>query len=425
MSPIKFLIRTFKDYYKKNEANLREVSDFTKREFAFLPWDKSIMLRHMGFENIDTLNQYIINSAPRHVYSSGTLYKHPEIPNMEKKGYEGCDLIVDIDVDHFYTPCKDDHDGWYCKSCLKNGKGMPPACPECGSLKIKRISWICEKCLDIAKKEVQKLLFNFLIPDFGIDQNSVMIAFSGHRGYHLKVEDESLRPLSSEARREIVDYLTGENLNFELLGLRTRSGIVYGISQKNLGWARKLNNEIQLLLTQSDMAIEHFLLNLGFKKNHIKSFLNYKDTFLETFRNSELNDWSVEGFDINKWKIFLKGIAKRVGANIDEPVSIDIHRLIRYPGTLHGRTGFKVQDLSIEELEEFNPLDANNKSKDPIVFEQEGIEINLKIVEEFVPATKIKGITYGPYDQGDKIKVPKHIADYLLCKEVAEPVSMI
>jgi len=70
-------------------------------------------------------------------------------------------------------------------------------------------------------------------------------------------------------------------------------------------------------------------------------------------------------------------------------------------------------------------LDANNKSKDPIVFEQEGIEINLKIVEEFVPATKIKGITYGPYDQGDKIKVPKHIAVYLLCKEVAEPVSMI
>ncbi|TFG02713.1 MAG: hypothetical protein EU542_04380 [Promethearchaeota archaeon] len=425
MSPIKFLIRTFKDYYKKNAANLREVSDFTKREFAFLPWDKSIMLRHMGFENIDTLNQYIINSAPRHVYSSGTLYKHPEIPNMEKKGYEGCDLIVDIDVDHFYTPCKDDHDGWYCKSCLKNGKGMPPACPECGSLKLKRISWICEKCLDIAKKEVQKLLFNFLIPDFGIDQNSVMIAFSGHRGYHLKVEDESLRPLSSEARREIVDYLTGENLNFELLGLRTRSGIVYGISQKNLGWARKLNNEIQLLLTQSDMAIEHFLLNIGFKKNHIKSFLNYKDTFLETFRNSELNDWSIEGFDINKWKIFLKGIAKRVGANIDEPVSIDIHRLIRYPGTLHGRTGFKVQDLSIEELEEFNPLDASNISKDPIVFEQEGIEINLKIVEEFVPATKIKGITYGPYDQGDKIKVPKHIAVYLLCKEVAEPVSMI
>ncbi|TFG16779.1 MAG: hypothetical protein EU531_05335 [Promethearchaeota archaeon] len=425
MNPTKFLIRTFKDYYTKNAANLPKVSKFTKREFAFLPWDKSIMLRHMGFENITSFSHYLINSAPKHVYSSGSLYNHPEIPNMEKKGYEGCDLIIDIDVDHFYTPCKDDHDGWYCKSCFKNGKGMPLACPECGSLKLKRISWICEKCLDVAKKEVQKLLDNFLIPDFGIDQKSIMIAFSGHRGYHLKVEDENLRTLSSDARREIVDYLTGDNLNFELLGLRTRSGIVYGISQENIGWAEKLYNEIERLLKQSELDIEHFLLNIGFKKNRIRSFLNQKDIFLERFKNSELNDWSMEGFDIDKWKIFLRGIAKRVGANIDEPVSVDIHRLIRYPGTLHGKTGFKVQELSIGELADFNPLDAETKSKDPIVFHQQGIDINLKIIEEFVPATKIKGFTYGPYDQGDKICVPKHIAVYLLCKEVAEPVSMI
>ena len=425
MTPIKFLTRTFRDYYKKNAANLREVSHFTKREFAFVPWDKQIMHRHMGFENIESLNKYLINSAPKHVYSSGTRYKHPEIPDMEKKEYDGCDLIVDIDVDHFYTPCKDDHDGWYCKSCLKNGKGMPNACPDCGSLKLKRVSWICEECLNIAKKEVQKLLYDFLIPDFGIDPNSILIAFSGHRGYHLKVEDENLKTLTSEARREIVDYLTGENLNFELLGLRTRSGIVYGISQENLGWAKKLNNEIKSLLSKSILDIEHFLLNLGFRKNHINSFLNQKDNFLERFNNTELNDWSIEGFDIDKWKVFLKGIAERVGANIDEPVSIDIHRLIRYPSTLHGKTGFKVQQLSIEELEDFNPLDETEKSRDPIVFQQEGIEINLKIMEDFVPATKIKGVIYGPYSQGEKICVPKHIAIYLLCKEVAKPVSMI
>ena len=426
MNPTKFLIRTFGDYYKKNAANLLEVSHFTKREFAFLLWDKSIMLRHMGFANIDTLNQYLINSAPKHVYSSGTRYNHPEIPDMEKKGYEGCDLIVDIDVDHFYTPCKDDHDGWYCKSCFKHGKGMPAACPGCGSLKLKKISWICERCLDIAKKEVQKLLHNFLIPDFGIDQSSVMIAFSGHRGYHLKVEDENLKDLSSEARREIVDYLTGENLNFEILGLRTRSGIVYGISQENLGWAKKLNNEIKSLLSISNLEIEHFLRNLGFKRNQINSFLNQKKAFLERLENPELNDWSIEGFDIEKWKVFLKGIAtNRVGANIDEPVSIDVHRLIRYPGTLHGKTGFKVQELSIEELEDFNPLDESNKSKDPIVFQQQGIDIKLKVMEEFIPATKIKGVNYGPYNQGEKIIVPKHVAIYLLCKGVAEPESMI
>ncbi|MEJ2294381.1 MAG: hypothetical protein P8Y23_06380 [Candidatus Lokiarchaeota archaeon] len=153
--------------------------------------------------------------------------------------------------------------------------------------------------------------------------------------------------------------------------------------------------------------------------------MNQKDVFLERFRNTELKDWSIEGFDIEKWKIFLRGIANRVGAHIDEPVSVDIHRLIRYPGTLHGKTGFRVQELSIESLEEFNPLDANERSLDPIVFQQQGIQINLEITEKFVPATKIKGIVYGPYVVGDKISVPKHIAVYLLCKDVAKPKSMI
>ncbi len=424
MSPVKFLIRTFKDYYKKNAINLPEVSFFTKREFAFLSWDKPIMLRHMGFEKKKNLNDYLINSGPKHVYSSGSLYAHPEIPNMEKKEYEGCDLIIDIDVDHFYTPCKDDHDSWYCKSCYKSGKGMPPKCPDCGSLKIKNVSWICEKCLNIAKEEILKLLYNFLIPDFGINEKSVMIAFSGHRGYHLKVEDDNLRNLSSDARREIVDYLTGENLNFEILGLRTRSGIIYGLSRENIGWAKKITDEIESLLNQSDLELQHFLMDLGFKKNQISSFLNQKNIFLDRFKNSEINDWSLEGFDINKWKLFLTGIAKRVGAHIDEPVSVDVHRLIRYPGSLHGKTGFKAQELLIEELEDFNPLDEPDKSKDPIVFQQKGIDINLEITEEFVPATKIKGIHYGPYNKGEKIKVPKHIAIYLLCKEVAKPISM-
>ncbi|MFW9930330.1 MAG: hypothetical protein ACFFD1_13120 [Candidatus Thorarchaeota archaeon] len=106
-------------------------------------------------------------------------------------------------------------------------------------------------------------------------------------------------------------------------------------------------------------------------------------------------------------------------------MSVDIHRLIRYPGTLHGKTGFRVQELSIESLEDFNPLDANDRTQDPIVFQQQGVQINLEITEKFVPPTKIKGIIYGPYTLGDKISVPKHIAVYLLCKDVAKPKSMI
>lgn len=121
------------------------------------------------------------------------------------------------------------------------------------------------------------------------------------------------------------------------------------------------------------------------------------------------------------WENFLYGIIKEIGIRIDEPVSIDIHRLIRYPGSLHGKTGFKVQELSLKELDTFNPLDENNRNLDPIVFQSE-IKQKIEILESNVPATKIKGQTYGPFAQGEIIEVPHHIAVFLLCKEVAKTV---
>ena len=44
----------------------------------------------------------------------------------------------------------------------------------------------------------------------------------------------------------------------------------------------------------------------------------------------------------------------------------------------------------------------------------------IEILESNVPATKIKGQTYGPFTQGEIIEVPHHIAVFLLCKGVAK-----
>ena len=133
------------------------------------------------------------------------------------------------------------------------------------------------------------------------------------------------------------------------------------------------------------------------------------------------NIWSIEGFGLTTWKQLLRAIVKKVGAEIDEPVSIDIHRLIRYPGTLHGKTGFKVQELEYNQLDEFNPLDESNELIDPIVFKsKKQITQKLEITGVKVPATKIKGETYGDYDCGEKIEVPHHVAVFLLCKGVAK-----
>jgi DNA primase small subunit len=425
MADTTYLKRLFKAYYQEKQSDLPEVSNFNLREFGLIPWEKKVfMKRHKSFDNPDILNTYIIANPPRHLYSSGSLYLQPDASDMNSKEYQGCDFIIDIDVDHFYTPCKDEHDLWTCKDCGEEGTGMPKSCPKCSGSKFTKVSWVCDQCLDVAKNEITKLIFNFLIPDFGIDEKNFRIAFSGHRGYHLKIESEDLRKLSSEERREIVDYVTGKNINFEILGLTERFNRINGLLEENIGWSQKIMKKIIKLLTQPEEVIENMLLDknlFGFTQFYVKSFLNSKDDFLELITKGERNVWSIEGFSLTKWKKFLRGIINLVGVELDEPVSIDIHRLIRYPGSLHGKTGFKVQEIKLNELAAFNPLDESNEKLDPIVFKSKN-KMKLEIIENKLPLTKIKGESFGPYVKGEIIEVPHHIAVFLLCKEVAKTI---
>ncbi len=54
--------------------------------------------------------------------------------------------------------------------------------------------------------------FRYLENDFGFSQNELRVFFSGHRGYHLHIENEAVRSLDAMARKEIVDYVTGLGL---------------------------------------------------------------------------------------------------------------------------------------------------------------------------------------------------------------------
>ena len=74
-------------------------------------------------------------------------------------------------------------------------------------------------------------------------------------------------------------------------------------------------------------------------------FVNSKEDFRNVIKNSDKSIWAIEGFGINMWHRFLTGIVHEISVEIDNPVTIDIHRLIRYPGSLHGKTGFKVQKI--------------------------------------------------------------------------------
>ncbi|MFX1446608.1 MAG: DNA primase small subunit domain-containing protein, partial [Promethearchaeota archaeon] len=406
MSDLNYLKKLFQAYYQEEQKEFPVISSFNMREFGFIPWGKKVfMKRHIKFENPRKLGDNLIQDTPRHLYSSGALYLQPNAHDMGSKDYQGCDFIIDIDVDHFYTPCKKKHDIWFCQECGNEGYGIINKCPKCKNSKFTKLNWVCDDCLDIAKNEIKKLIYDFLIPDFGIEEDDMKIAFSGHRGYHLKLESEDLRKLNSDERREIVDYLSGDNISFELLGLVERSNEIYGLLKENFGWSQKIVHKIEEILRKPEKELKSMFLDenhFGFTPFYATSFLNYKDDFLELITKGERNVWAIEGFGLTMWKKFLKEIVKQVGVELDEPVSIDIHRLIRYPGSLHGKTGFRVQEVALNELEEFNPLDEQIEKLDPIVFtSKKNLTQKLEITENTIPKTKIKGVKYGPYKKGE------------------------
>jgi len=421
MTDINYLKRLFQDYYRKNSNQIPEISCIEHREFGFIPWDeKPYMIRHQPFNTMESLKGSLRKSDPRHIYASGALYDDPGHPDMKEKGYRGCDFLIDIDVDHFITTCKNDHDFWYCNNCDTKGNGMtPPKCPKCKKMSFKSISWICETCLNIAKKEIVKITEDFLIPDFNLDERQLKVAFSGHRGYHLKIENENLRVLSSAERREITDYLTGENISYEILGLEDLYSNL-NFLENNFGWTKKIIKKIKRTIKDypNHILIE-VLKKYGFNSSIIEYILNDKENFLS-------NLWNIEGLGKKTWIKFLENITKEIGAKIDVPVSIDLHRLIRCPGSLHGSTGFRVQELSLSELEHFNPLNEYNDRLNPIVFEEKkNTKIKIEITENVVPSIEIKDEKYGPYIKGEIIVIPLHIAVFLLCKGVAMTRSFI
>ncbi len=416
MESIRFVKRLFQAYYKDQQKSLPSVSNLLKREFAFIPWENNIMIRHLGFKSLDFLTDYLINNVPKHMYSSASLYELPGASKMDNKNYLGCDLIFDIDADHLDTTCKEKHDFWECKSCKQSGTGLSPKfCPnsDCKSTKFKKITWICEECLEKAKKEIFKLINEFLEPDFGINKDSCFVFFSGHRGYHLHIENEKLRKLSSHERREIVDYITGNNISLSVFGLRKSDRGISYFNQYKLGWPRKIMLKLKNILSiENEVELRNRLNHYPLSKKQKNTLIKERKDIIDNIVKKQRDNWILLGFGIITWENLLLSLAKNIGADIDIPVTIDIHRLIRYPGSLHGSSGFKVVGIEYKNLESFDPF------SDPVIFSKKNF-LKLEIIVPEVPKTRVREITWGPFKMGEVLDLPHDIGIFLLCKNVA------
>ena len=347
IEPIKtkdYLKTKFQEYYQNAEITLPP--RFTSREWGFLNWKGGIMNRHVNFRSIKEVNDYLARVAPAHCYHSVAYYKDPSKNTMIDKEWQGADLIFDLDADHL---------------------------PEMEDVKKGKIPF--SKLMDYIREQTYRLVVDVLLGDFGLSEDDLLITFSGGRGYHVHVRTPDVLTLPSGARREIADYLTGKGLDLNKILIDAGYTKEYpirgkGLERKNIpfsklpknnskGWqgiiSRFINYKLDELRNMEKEKRKTELKIIGIQKKG----LNLKNDNEKAFNN--LPEFSK--------KIFVRFALKETAIHPDEPVTGDIHRLIRLPGSLHGGSGLKVTTMNSKQLENFDPM------KDALAFGNNKVRI--------------------------------------------------
>lgn len=394
-----FIQKKFSEYYLLNSGSIEAPSSLERREFAFLLLKEKMMLRHKGFKGVDELRNMLRNVVPSHVYYSTAYYEKPE-EEMDAKGWLGADLFFDIDADHIPTPCNKQHDTWSCNNCRRTERGTPPeTCPTCGGQKFDDRSWPCEICLESAKEETLKLI-DSLTSEFGLSLRETSMAFSGHRGYHVHVENQVVQTLDQVARKEIVDYIVGIGLEPKFHGVEMGKGP----NLEEAGWRGRIARGTYGFLLN---ATERQLEEMGLKKSVVKSLINQRERILESWKG--WGPWRTKGVGSESWKKIIEKAVENQSVRIDTVVTTDIHRLIRLTNTLHGKTGLKKTFVSASEIERFDPL------KSALAFQ--GGTVTLFALE--APEFRLGEERYGPYENVE-VELPTAAALFLLCKGAAQ-----
>jgi DNA primase small subunit len=207
----------FKEYYFKHIEQIEPPTRMAEREFGYMTFDRA-MIRHLAIKSAGELRSLILKEAPNSVYYSTSFYNDPSL-QMHEKGWNGGELVFDIDADTLASPCRQKHDKWICRECGYQELGVKPEkCPNCKGKRLHELNIACEVCLDAAKKEALNLL-DILTEDFGLSRREIEVFFSGSMGYHISVTNPVFEAADQAARNEIVDYVSGHSLLITSLGI--------------------------------------------------------------------------------------------------------------------------------------------------------------------------------------------------------------
>ncbi|SEW29611.1 DNA primase small subunit PriS [Halobacterium jilantaiense] len=380
-----YLRGRFGDFYRRTEIRLPPRAD--EREWGYIPWTSgpdTTMVRHKSTLDLGDTAAFLERERPRHVYFSAGFYEEPGASTMQEKTWLGSDLVFDLDADH-----------------------LPSV-----TLGEDSYAEMLAKCKDALLR-----LLDFLERDFGFED--LTVTFSGGRGYHVHVRDEGVYDLEREQRREIVDYVRGNELDLETLvteeavdGLGLKNPTTKRTLPADGGWGRRVTDRLgefadDLLARGEDDAVEYLAGFDGVGEKSARAIYNVVANNTEAVRAGNV--------DVHPafLKVARKYVAETVEAEnapIDEPVTTDTNRLIRLPGTLHGGSGLEVQRLDREELDDFDPL------VDAVPETFVGHDITVEVQAERTLELLGETLTVTPGDH----TVPEYAGVFLMARGTAE-----
>lgn len=301
---LKRMKKIFAAYYETAEFLIPEIE---KREFG-IGNVKKIDARHLDFPNVQSFRSYLCNNTPMFVSHSAAYYEFPGATPMQKKQWKGADLIFDLDIH-------------------AEGKYGPYG------------------KLDEVKGDLERLVNDFIRNDFGISQEHVLVVFSGNRGYHVHVRDPGFTELGGDERRELVDYVMGQGLNYtDFFNFSEhKPPKMFGPRPDEGGYRGRLARRTVDLLMKNPSAISRLFANE--KK---------RGFFIEGIKKG---NWSKTSLKLKDLRERLKVVADTLpvsSVNTDVGVTQDLSKLIRVPNSIHGETGLVAR--IVEDIDSFEPL---------------------------------------------------------------------
>lgn len=366
-----FSIDTFdqaiRSYYET--ANL-DVKAIERREFMFSNND-----RHRAFANEDELRAYAMKKSPTAITHSLARYFDParrepfgtkdEDPSthmkwgMADKGYSGIDIGFDIDYDHLPNI-----------TSYRHG-------------------------IEQARENATRLL-DFLVKDLGVGHEHISIRFSGHRGFHMVVTDESLLSMGADERANIENYVRGHDVHLSgFMYVSNNKGVwankqgqfEYRLYPSNVpGWGGRFtqtfiemvneyhsqpDEEHQRRILEAWTPIHHGAIKEStFKRptftsenrvsitdgvyKQIHDFMTNEYALTQLSKDWRLSHWaSASGLKSSGLKHLIRMVIQqsqlRKGVEADA-ITKDLNRQLRLPGSLHTTSGMPCIEITFEML---------------------------------------------------------------------------